>query len=272
MKKIWMMMAFLCVFMETPVWAQELAAIVRAYPEKKNIMVEYDLAVDADLVRLYVSLDGGESYMGPLQQVTGDVSRVKAGHGHRIVWDVLKELETDSFDSDMVRFKLNLKMKERWPQETFVTVNGAYAAYPQLSMGFSVGQVRRFGWFVSVMSNGSFSGLTASDSCSKDGIIDGGYLPGYTGTVSKTRLSLIAGGLMRLSGPWIARVGVGYGNRTLCWEAEDGTWLRNEGYSVRGLEVAAGVQWHWRGFVVSAEAVTTRFKNVEGKIGIGVFF
>ena len=77
---------------------------------------------------------------------------------------------------------------------------------------------------------------------------------------------------MRLSGPWIARLGLGYGIRTLSWEKEDVSWLRNDGYSVEGLEVAAGMQLHWKGIVFSAEAVTTRFQNVEAKIGVGIVF
>lgn len=272
MRKVCLMIVLLCGMMASTAKAQMLTEIVRAYSREKTIVVEYDLAIDADLVRLYVSLDGGETYRGPLQQVSGDVNHVKAGYGHCIVWDVLSELESDSFDSDMVRFKLILKMKERWPKERFISLNAAYAPYPQISMGFSVGQVRRFGWFVSMMTNGSLSGFGDKAHCDRNGFTAEGYLPCYSGAVSKMRLSVMGGGLMRLSGPWIARLGLGYGIRTLSWEKEDGSWLRNDGYSVEGLEVAAGMQLHWKGFVFSAEAVTTRFQNVEAKIGVGIVF
>ena len=89
MRKIGLLVALFCSLMVSKVQAQMLTEIVRAYSQDKSIVVEYDLAVDADLVRLYVSLDGGESYRGPLQQVSGDVSHVKAGYGHHIVWNVL---------------------------------------------------------------------------------------------------------------------------------------------------------------------------------------
>ena len=46
------------------------------------------------------------------------------------------------------------KKTNRW--ETFITLNGSYAPF---SMGFSVGMVKRFGWFVSAMTNGSFTGM-----------------------------------------------------------------------------------------------------------------
>lgn len=253
-------------------WAQETAEIVRAFPKGKTIVVEYDLAADADFVRLFVSLDDGVTYRGPLQQVSGDIADVKAGFGHSIIWDVLKELDLESFDGDQVRFKLNILLKERWPLETFVTLNAAYSPAPQCSFGFSAGQVKRFGWFVSLMNNGSFSGFQADGDCDAQGFLPDGHLMQYTGEVSKMRLSLIAGGLMRIKGPWIARIGLGYGNRTLCWTTTDGQSLRNTAYSLQGIDLSAGVQLHLKGFVLSLEAVTTQFKNIEAKIGLGYAF
>lgn len=255
-----------------PSVAQEATGVVRAYPQGKNIVVEYDLNADADFVRLYVSLDGGANYQGPLQLVSGDVADVKAGYGHSIVWDVLKELKQDSFDNETVRFKLGLKLKERWPKQTFVTLNAAYSFSPQASFGFSVGQVKRFGWFVSVMSNGRFSGFRADGECDRDGFVGGSYYPYYTGETNKMRLSVMAGGLMRLSGPLMLRVGVGYGSRTVRWQTTDGQWYRNTAFSWQGVDLSAGLQLHWHGFVGSLEAVTTQFKNVETKIGLGYAF
>ena len=243
--------------------------IVNAYQEKNSIVVEYDLNAPADFVRLYVSLDGGETYRGPLKEVTGEVKSVPAGYDHKLVWEVLKEFETDAFECDQVRFRLSVKLKEKWYKETFITVNGAYSPFPQMSFGASVGQVKRFGWFVSVMTNGKFSGFNYDGECDENGYINGGYLPVYTEETSKMRLSVMAGGMARLTGPLCARVGVGYGNRTLRWEVVDGTWMKNEGYSVEGVDVSAGLQLNLKGFVVSAEVVTTQFKSIEGKVGLG---
>ena len=265
-------MFWLGMMLMQPCVAQEKTDIVKAYPQGKNIVVEYDLGADADFVRLYVSLDGGVNYRGPLQQVSGDVADVKAGFGRSIVWDVLKELNQQSFDNETVRFKLGVKLKERWPKETFVTFNAAYSFSPQVSFGFSVGQVKRFGWFVSVMTNGNFSGFEPDGDCDRDGFIEGNFLPYYTGETSKTRLSAMAGGLMKVSDHLCLRLGLGYGNSTLLWHTEDGRWLRNTAYSAAGLDLSAGVQLHLNGFVVSAEAVTTQFQTVEAKIGIGYAF
>jgi hypothetical protein len=254
------------------VQAQETVEITRAFTNRKAIVVEYDLAGDADYVRLFVSLDGGTTYRGPMEQVSGDVADVKAGFNRRIVWDVLKELDVESFENDQVRFKLSILLKERWPRETFITLNAAYGMAPQGAVGFSGGQVKRFGWFVSVMTNGNLSGFTFDGDCDAQGFLPNGHLMPYTGEVSKTRLSVMAGGMMRLRGPWIARVGVGYGNRTLRWQTTDGEWYRNTDFSQSGIDLSAGLQLHWRRMAFSLEAVTTQFKNIETKIGIGIVF
>lgn len=272
MKKIVILFACLCGLMVPSVWAQETVEVVRAFTNRNAIVLEYDLAEDADLVRLSVSLDGGATYRGPMQMVSGDIVDVKAGFGRCIVWDVLKELDVEVFDSDQVRFKLNVLLKERWPRETFVTLNAAYSLAPQGSVGFSVGQVKRFGWFVSLMSNGNFSGFQADGDCDGQGYLPDGHLMQYTNEGSKMRLSVMAGGMMRIKGPWIVRVGVGYGNRTLRWKTTDGEWYRNTAFSLQGIDMSAGVQLHLKSFVMSLEAVTTQFQNVEAKIGLGYAF
>ena len=269
MKKISILITLFLAFAASSVFAQQ---IVNVSQKGNSIIVEYDLPDAADFVRLYVSLDGGETYRGPLKEVSGDLNDVPAGFNHSISWNVLKEFETDAFESEQVRFKISVKMKEKWYKETFVTLNGAYSFLPQASFGFTVGQVKHFGWFVSVMSNGDFSGFDYANDCDNNGFITGGYLPSYTGERSKMRLSVMAGGMMRLSGPLCARIGVGYGNRTMRWQVVDGTWNRNTGSSFEGVDLSAGLQLNLKGFVMSLEAVTTQFQTVEGKLGLGYAF
>ena len=250
-----------------PSFAQQ---IVDVHQMGDKIVIEYDLSQPAEFVRLYVSTDGGTTYRGPLRQVEGDVKDVPSGYNRSITWDVLKEFST--FESDNVKFKLSIKLKEKWHKETFITANIAYSFAPQLSFGFSVGQVKHFGWFVSVMSNGNFSGFSHAVDCDGRGFTSEGYLPSYTGEKSKMRLSVMGGGVMRLSGPLCARVGVGYGNRTMRWQVNDGSWNRIKDSSFEGVDLSAGLQLNLGGFVASLEAVTTQFQTIEGKLGLGFSF
>lgn len=240
--------------------------IVDIHQEGDKIKIEYDLREAADFVRLYVSTDGGVIYRGPLKFVEGDVEKVAAGYNRIITWDVLKEFKT--FESDNVKFKLSIKMKEKWYNETFVTLGAAYSTSPQLSFGFTIGQVKHFGWFFSFMTNGGFKGFGKMTECDADGHV-GGHLPMYIDKTATDRFSITAGLMMRLKGPLCLKVGAGYGARHLCWQDVDGNWYRNKEYSCQGVDVTAGLQANLGAFVVSLEAVTTNFKTIEGKLGLG---
>lgn len=164
------------------------------------------------------------------------------------------------------------RQKNQISKKTFFTVNGAYSALPQLSFGVSVGQVKRFGWFVSAMTNASFVGMQTSNTCDSQGYLEGGYLPMYNGKTASDRLSVMGGGIIRLSGSVYARVGIGYGVSNLCWQTVDQKWYRNTEYCTQGLDLSAGFQAHLGGFVLSLEAVSTNFKTLEGKLGVGFAF
>ena len=271
MKKHTILTAILIAFSAFAAMAQQ-PQIVNVSQKENSIVVEYDLPSAADFVRLYVSIDGGE-YRGPLTEVSGELNNVPAGYNHIITWNVLKEFGTDAFESDQVRFKLSVKLKEKWYKETFVTFNSAYSFLPQASFGFSVGQVWHFGWFVSVMSNGKFDGYNYEIDCVEGGYTPEGYLPTYiAGGESRMRLSVMGGGIIRISGPLCARIGVGYGYRTLRCQVIDGTWNRIKPSTFEGVDLSAGLQLNLGGFVASLEAVTTHFQTVEGKVGLGFSF
>ena len=266
MRKIYFVWCFFALYASSAVAQQ----IVDVHQSGDKIVVKYDLKTPAEFVRLYVSTDGGETFRGPLQFLEGDLRNIPAGYDRSITWDVLKEF--GSFQSDQVKFKLSVMTKEKWHKQTFITVNGAYSNAPQLSFGVSVGQVRHFGWFVSVMTNGSFTGLGNLEECDGQGYLDGGYLPMYNGNVATDRLSVIVGGVIRVAEPMCIRVGVGYGARNLCWQTQDDRWYRNKEFSLQGIDLSAGIQLHLGGFVMSLEGITTNFQTVEGKLGLGYAF
>lgn len=122
------------------------------------------------------------------------------------------------------------------------------------------------------MTNGSFNGFGLTLKCDDSGILEDGHFPIYTGATSTDRLSAVAGGMIRLSGPLCAKLGVGYGVRNLCWKTADGSWCLNKDHSAQGIDVSAGLQAHFGSFAISLEAVTTNFNTIEGKLGIGLAF
>ncbi len=152
----------------------------------------------------------------------------------------------------------------------FATANAAYSLAPQASFGFSVGQVKRFGWFFSAMSNFGFKAMQYNYTADANGYVDGEY-PYYTGEKCSLRISVMGGAMMKAAEPLYLRAGVGYGMRVKSWYTKDNL-VKMPDDSWIGVDVSLGAQLHLKGFVISLEAVTTSFKDVEAKVGVGYAF
>lgn len=149
----------------------------------------------------------------------------------------------------------------------FITLNGAINQYSNLSYGLTIGSVKRYGWFASLMTNFKFDNNYDFE-CDANHFINGNY-PEYTGTESYTSLSLIGGMLMRLSGPVALRIGAGYGMKMQRYETNNGYWVKDSSTSANGLDISLGLQCNLRGLVLSIDLVSTNFSLYETKIGIG---
>lgn len=157
------------------------------------------------------------------------------------------------------------------PSVWFATANAAYSLAPQASFGFTIGQVKRFGWFFSAMSNFGFKAMQYNYTADANGYVDGEY-PYYTGEKCNLRISVMGGAMMKVAEPLCLRAGVGYGQRVKSWYISDGRLVKMSDDSWTGVDVSLGAQLHLKGFVLSLEAVTTSFKDVEGKVGVGYSF
>ena len=82
----------------------------------------------------------------------------------------------------------------------FLTLNVAHSVAPQTSFGFTYGQVKKFGWFVSAMTNFGFR-LSAMDMSDVENAVVN------TGNSSKARLSLIGGAIVKIGGPVYMKLG-----------------------------------------------------------------
>lgn len=170
---------------------------------------------------------------------------------------------------DCVEFGNNGKSDDT---ETFLIANVGYGAKPSTSFGLTFGMMRRFGWFVSVMSGTGFHSFNTDGEFDRDETaLSMPFLLGDSNK-SNTRLSLIVGGLAKISKPLSIKLGVGYGINELCYEGPDKIWLLDKKYSKRGLDMSLGLQYNIKKLVLSAEAVATDFDMLEGKFGIGFWF
>jgi hypothetical protein len=255
---------------------QDNVTNIRAVQNDKMVTITYDLKTKSN-VRLLISIDDGQNYTDTMK-VSGYVNRVvPAGKNRTIRWQAFNDLGYGDYPE--IRFKFitqeppqpQTPKVKRIPKITFITLNGAYTNTQSPSVGFTVGQVKKFGWFASVMSGFNFAGLAPAAVSDAEGYV-GDILPFYKDEYAQTVLSIMGGGVMRLNDMMYVKAGVGFGNRSLSWKTLDDRWVRNSGYSAVGVDVSAGMMFRFGGFVLSLDAVTTNFSIFEGKIGLGYSF
>ena len=151
----------------------------------------------------------------------------------------------------------------------FATLDFAYSPAPQTSFGTTFGSVKRIGWFVTAASNFNFAAMKSTATAGSNGLVDGEYYYDYTGESCSTRLSAMAGIVVRVDGPVYLKIGAGYGSRVKSWYTTNGSLVKISDDSFSGIDATAGILFNLKGFSFSIDAVTTNFKTVEAKIGLG---
>lgn len=157
-------------------------------------------------------------------------------------------------------------------RQTFIMANAAYNTAPQFSFGLTVGQVKRFGWYVNFMTNFNF---TKGDfKCNDNGYPIESSPSSYTliGESSSSRLNLTAGAVLRCAKPFCLYLGTGYGKRSLLWKTSDGNYATVDAHSYQGLAIDAGAMLHFDGFSLSLGTTSVGFGYWEAKLGIGFNF
>lgn len=242
----------------------------------RNVVIETGNSKD----RIYV--DGHRQGNSPIETYLGNGKHeLLATHGWRSI-DTLIIIKSDTMkDSGTMKVMLETQLEtaEHYISSGvfFATGNVAFPlSNSKPSFGLSFGSVKKFGWYVSMVSGTDFKALKTSYTADENGFIDG-VLPLYSGVGASSRLSVIAGLVYKVYGPVFLRAGAGYGIRSLAWEAKGdvSNWIQLKPYSWQNVEASIGVQACIYNIAVNidlvtpVDAFTNKFISPELRIGIG---
>lgn len=140
------------------------------------------------------------------------------------------------------------------------------------SAGLRIALMRRHGAYL--MAQKDFHAMPRTEGeCDRNGIPTGATeAPYYTGRTENGRWMLMAGGIHRIVGDFCLYEGLGYGQRNLAWEQDNGTLLRNRDYSRRGLSAETGCLYRFYRIAVSAGVMTIQGRYWEAAVGLGINF
>ena len=267
----------LFVYAAIPLFAQQVSNI-RAQQEGREIAVYYDLTERAN-VTLGVKVDGKR--LKP-KLLSGDFGKhVQAGTKKRIAWQVLDEKD-GKFQSNNVIFSVRANA----PWRPFILAEGAISPKPfQYSAGIMAGVVSRAGVYIKARSSFQFG--------SSDGTIKkesgGYYFSTHQATYSDAEMSYIMtdkqklchyvvdiGAIVRIAYKndymWYVFGGAGYGERQLLQKTIDGSWLRYEPTSYKGVSLDLGAMMAYKHFTMTLGANMILPTYTEIQIGFGYIF
>lgn len=232
---------------------------------------------DISSIDFYVSRDGGQTFEGPLKEISGDTGPGLRNGKYVMAWEVLREMP---FTSEELVFDIRLSITEKERKKSFMISLVGNATTP---LGLRIGQLGKIGWYAEFRS--SLSPFTPTDYTYENKTIPGYDKPGYyefNGNKGYSAWSAVGGVTFQAGWTVFFYVGVGYGVENYMYEIDEYTyepdtktgtaWVKDTEYSTSGFELDAGMILKFNKFIISGGATSINFKTINWLLSVGVAF
>lgn len=229
-------------------------------------------------VKFYVSKDGGNTFIGPLNNISGDAEDGIRNGKHIVEWDALKELP---FSDETMVFDVRADIKEKRRKRSIMISLVSNATTP---LGGRIGQLGKVSWYIEGRSS-LLAGQTVDYSYRNGAITDlNDTVDGYqfTGNKGWKAYSAIIGATFQLSCNLFLFLGAGYGYEDYIKEVEiddnnshhpEGKyWAKDEERSLQGAEFDGGLIFKYKALIISGGVTTINFDKTNWTVGLGVAF
>lgn len=230
---------------------------------------------DISQINFYVSRDGGQTFEGPLKEITGEVGPDLRNGKYVMVWDAMKESRILS-DNLIVEIRISVEDSKK---DFMIAVVGNTAT----PFGLRIGQLGRIGWFAEFRA--SLMPFTTVNYTYENGSIPDYNKYGYyqfNGNNGLSAWSAVGGVTIQATRKVFFNVGVGYGVENYLYgideysyETENKTGsarAKDADYSNSGFELDAGIILKFNKLIINGGATTINFKTINWLVGIGVAF
>jgi len=247
--------------------------------EVRNGKVYVHYLVDAKFynefnISLYVSRDNGQTYVGPLKEVTGDIGKVNKEGLKTIVWDPMKEMP---FVSEILIFDVRAEIIRNKPKQSFFLM---YVGNSITYLGLRAGLLGRVGFYAEV--RGNLMALNTGKYNYNDGIVNYDQ-PGYynfTGSNGYAAFSVLIGVNYQPIKNLFLYLGTGYGKEDYLMKIDEfsydgdvntgSSYVKYDQYSNSGVEINLGVMYRIKMLMLSGGATMINLKTFGWTAGIGI--
>jgi len=269
----------LVIFLIPAVGFSQQVTNVSSEVKDNKVVVKYTLSgkfYQTFNVSLYISRDGGQTFEGPLKEVTGAAGPDITKGTHTITWNVFKEMP---FVTETIVFDVRAEITGKKPKKSFFI---SYIGNTTTYIGLRGGMLGMVGFYVEV--RGNLDAFKSAGYTYKDSIVDYDQ-PGYFTFTEKngySAWSALAGITYQPTKNLFLYLGVGYGKEEYLLgineysydgDVQTGSgYVKYDGYCNSGIEVDLGVMYKIKWLLLSAGGTVLNFKSFNWTAGIGVAF
>ena len=273
-KKIQLILLIVCsVFIAK---AQNISNVSSYLSKDNKIKIVYELSgikfYQTCDVELYVSSNNGETFTGPLKQVSGDIGKNISGGRKTILWDVLKEMP---FTEESLTFEVRVLSNS---QKVKKNVYLYYVGNPMTPIGARLAIGGKVGWFIEGRMSITQFPTDFKYSNSEPNFNTGTAYFRYTQEDNFNAISACTGAVFALGHNTQLYLSAGYGfqvymKKTDNYDIDDNilsqSWVEFTDDRVEGLELGIGFTQSIGPVSVMAGAILLNFKDANAVIGIG---
>lgn len=251
--------------------AQGNVSNIRIEQNDSLLYIFYDLDTKAD-ISVYFSKDDGQSFAGPLVNLTGNTGgSVEAGKDKLVIWDVVNEVGYIDIHSAKIKITakpipqkpVQVKEKRVFTWKNLVMVGVSTSEYTPVSYSLMYARYKRFGGYAKVETN--FKLFQKSE---------GEYYRNvfWDGTGSQSRIAAYMGGIWNFCRYAMLNLGAGYSNQKYYGNTIGGQTVQCK-ETIQDLNIELGLIGNYKMLSASVNAFgTPTYSRLGGGIPLGMSF
>lgn len=280
MKKSLLIAVFFLLIASLPGWAQRITN-VQATVKDDQVLIGYQIKglqceQSVEAVNFYVSKDGGRSFVGPLNKISGDTEPGLRNGKYIVSWEALKEMP---FSEEKLIFDVRAEIDEKKRKRAIML---SYVGNVNTQLGGRIGQLGKVSWYL----EGRFSTLFNQNtqySYSGNNLeqYDESYQTEATEQDGWKAYSAIVGTTIQTDCNFFIYLGMGFGSEKYIKKFDEfdennefvgSVWAIDENKTMQGVELDGGLIFRYKKLLISGGVTILNLERYNWTMGLGVAF
>lgn len=227
-------------------------------------------------INFYVSKDGGGTYIGPLNELTGDMEPGIRNGKYIVAWEALKEAP---FSEERLIFDVRAEIKEKRRKRAIML---SYVGNVTTPIGGRIGQLGKVSWYLEGRAS-ILSDQPTQYSYSGDNLIGyekENYSSRPTDEEGWKAYSGIIGTTIQTDCNFFIYLGMGYGFEQYIKKFDEiendkvvgSVWAIDENKTMQGIELDGGLIFRYKKLIVSGGITILNLERYNWTMGLGIAF